>query len=37
LKKYHADTTTLRRELIGKKLLNRSSDGSKYWLEPEKK
>ncbi|MFN2213806.1 MAG: metalloregulator ArsR/SmtB family transcription factor [Anaerolineales bacterium] len=35
LKKYHADTTTLRRELIGIKLLNRSSDGSKYWLESE--
>jgi len=35
LNQYHADTTTLRRELIGIKLLNRSSDGSKYWLEPE--
>lgn len=35
LKKYHADTTTLRRELIGIKLLNRSSDGSMYWLEAE--
>lgn len=31
LKKYHDDTATLRRELIGAGLLDRSTDGSQYW------
>ncbi len=36
LKKFHSDTASLRRELIGMKLLGRSPDGSEYWLVSEK-
>lgn len=32
LEKFHEDTATLRRELIGMGLLERSSGGRKYWL-----
>ncbi len=32
LEKFHQDTATLRRELIGMGLLERSSGGRKYWL-----
>lgn len=32
LEKFHQDTATLRRELIGMGLLERSSSGRKYWL-----
>lgn len=32
LEKFHQDTATLRRELIGMGLLERSTGGSKYWL-----
>jgi predicted transcriptional regulator len=32
LKKYHQDTATLRREMVGIGLLERSPDGSDYWL-----
>jgi hypothetical protein len=32
LKKYHQDTATLRREMVGIGLLERSTDGSEYWL-----
>jgi predicted transcriptional regulator len=35
LKKYHEDTATLRREMIGIGLLERSTDGSDYWLADE--
>jgi len=35
LKKYHQDTATLRREMIGIGLLERSTDGSEYWLAGE--
>jgi len=31
LEKYHRDTATLRRELIGAGLLERSSGGREYW------
>ncbi len=36
LKKFHSDTASLRRELIGMKLLGRSPDGSEYWLVSNK-
>jgi predicted transcriptional regulator len=32
LARYHQDTATLRRELVGMGLLKRSSGGSEYWL-----
>ena len=35
LKKYHQDTSTLRREMIGIGLLERSTDGREYWLAGE--
>jgi hypothetical protein len=35
LKDYHADTASLRRELIGIGLLKRSTDGREYWLAEE--
>jgi len=31
LSKYHEDTASLRRELVGAGLLQRASDGSQYW------
>jgi biotin operon repressor len=31
LSKYHKDTASLRRELVGARLLQRESDGSQYW------
>jgi DNA-binding transcriptional ArsR family regulator len=35
LKEFHADTASLRRELIGKGILERSTDGREYWLVKE--
>lgn len=35
LKDYHADTSSLRRELIGMGILKRSADGREYWLAEE--
>ena len=35
LEKYHPDTATLRRELIGAGILARSSGGKEYWLSEE--
>ena len=35
LKKYHPDTATLRRELIGAGILARSSGGKEYWRSEE--
>ena len=35
LEKYHPDTATLRRELIGAKILSRSSGGREYWSGEE--
>jgi len=32
LKNFHADTSSLRRELIGNGILKRSTDGREYWL-----
>ena len=32
LKDFHADTSSLRRELIGNGILKRSTDGREYWL-----
>ena len=32
LARYHQDTATLRRELVGMGLLRRSPDGAEYWL-----
>jgi hypothetical protein len=31
LKGYHADTATLRRELVGFKLMQREGGGGEYW------
>ena len=35
LKDYHADTSSLRRELIGMGILKRSAGGREYWLAEE--
>ena len=31
LSRYHEDTASLRRELIGFSLMRRTDDGTKYW------
>lgn len=33
LSKYHADTATLRRELVGYRLLQRTGNGEEYWRD----
>jgi len=33
LSRFHEDTATLRRELVGNDLLKRTSDGGAYWVE----
>jgi predicted transcriptional regulator len=35
LERFHEDTATLRRELVGLGLLERAKDGKKYWLVEE--
>jgi hypothetical protein len=35
LSRYHEDTASLRRELVGAGLLQRASDGSEYWRNRE--
>ena len=37
LSQYHQDTASLRREMIGMGLLERSKDGRQYWLAEEEK